>query len=87
MMWSRSREAKNIAIHGCNNKIKIITTIHIVSQDHAISAMKRLKLLLNFEKVMGKEKIIIELKPLRIEDYLTKSPQDQQHQHMMWVHL
>jgi hypothetical protein len=41
MMWSRSGEAKDIAIHGCNNKIKIISTVNIFCQDHAISVMKR----------------------------------------------
>jgi hypothetical protein len=41
MMWSRSRKAKDVAIHGCHNKIKIISTINIICQDHAISVMER----------------------------------------------
>jgi hypothetical protein len=41
MVWNRSGEAKDIAIHGCHNKIKIISTVNIFCQDHAISVMKR----------------------------------------------
>ena len=41
MVRNRSGEAKDIAIHGCHNKIKIISTVNIFCQDHAISVMKR----------------------------------------------
>lgn len=37
MVWRGSGKAKYIPIHGGNNKIKIISTIHIVCHDHAIS--------------------------------------------------
>lgn len=39
-MRSRSGKAENISIHGGDNEIKIITTINIVSENHAISVME-----------------------------------------------
>lgn len=40
MMWRRCRETEDIAIHGSHNKIEVISTINIVSQDHAVSVNK-----------------------------------------------
>lgn len=40
-MRRRGRETEDIAIHGSNNEIKVVPTIYIISQNHAISVIEQ----------------------------------------------
>ena len=43
MVWWGSGKAKDVAVHSSNNKIKIVSTIHIVSQNHGVPVSQSAK--------------------------------------------
>ena len=43
MVWWGSGKAKDVAVHSSNNKIKIVSAIHIVSQNHGVPVSQSAK--------------------------------------------